>query len=105
MAKTPTAKTNGNGASTAKPAKAETKPPSVDTLLKQEKAARAEWYGHFDGAPVKPYSPEQSASLRKLEKAKTALVAATGTSNFKDAAKKLNYSPKYAPRTKKVAAS
>ncbi len=83
----------------------EEKPLSKEQLLKAEQEARAEWYSHFGGgAPVKPYTPEMSASLRKLEKAKAALVAATGQSNFKDAAKELNYSPKYAPRTKKVAA-
>ena len=79
------------------------KPLSVNELVKLEKEARSEWYAHFGGgAPVKPYTPEQTVSLRKLEKAKTALVAATGASNFKDAAQKADYKPVYAPRTRKV---
>lgn len=89
--------------------KAETKEatPSVPQLLKAEQEARKEWYGHFNGgAPKKPFSKEASASLRKLEKAKAALVAAVpGASNFKEAAKELNYSPLYAPRTRTATAT
>ena len=78
------------------------KPLSVAELVGFEKEARGEWYAHFGGgAPVKPYTTEQSASLRKLEKAKQALIAATGASNFKDAALKADYKPVYAPRTRK----
>ena len=68
--------------------------------------ARTAWYGHFTGgAPKKPYTKEASASLRALEKAKTALVAATGTANFKEAAAKLKYNPQYAPRTRTAVAA
>lgn len=96
-------KATGNGKTDG--AKAE-KPLSVEQLLKVEKEARAAWYAHFKGsAPVKPYSTEASASLRTLEKAKSALVAATGEPNFKAAAKKIGYSPQYAPRTRKPAAT
>lgn len=93
-------KTNGQ----AKPEK-KGPAPSTATLLKEEQGARKAWYAHFKGgAPKKPYSPEARASLRALEKAKAALVAATGTANFKDAARSLKYTPQYAPRTRKVAA-
>ena len=81
-------------------------PKSVQELLKSEVDARKAWYAHFSGgAPQKPYSKEASASLRALEKAKSALVAATGTGNFKEAATKLNYSPQYAPRSRKAVAA
>ena len=81
-------------------------PKSVQTLLKDEVDARKAWYGHFNGgAPQKPYTKEASASLRALEKAKSALVAATGTGNFKEAAAKLKYSPQYAPRTRTAVAA
>ncbi len=90
---------NGKTEGKTEPAK------SVPTLLKDEVDARKAWYAHFGGgAPKKPYSKEASASLRALEKAKTALVAATGTANFKEAATKLKYSPQYAPRTRTAVA-
>ena len=87
-----------NGTSTA------AKPKSTDELLKDEIKARKVWYGRFNGgAPKKPYTKEATADLRALEKCKTALVASTGTANFKEAAAKLNYSPQYAPRTRVAA--
>ena len=93
-----TAKTKDNGKTE------QTK--STQTLLKEEVDARKAWYAHFSGgAPQKPYSSEASASLRALEKAKSALVAATGTANFKEAATKLKYSPQYAPRSRKAVAA
>ena len=79
------------------------KPLSVAELVGFEKEARGEWYAHFGGsAPVKPYSDEAKASGRKHEKAKQALIAATGAVNFKDAAAKADYKPVYAPRTRKA---
>lgn len=88
-------KTGSNGAGT------DEKPKSVQELLKSEVDARKAWYAHFGGgAPQKPYTKEASASLRALEKAKSALIAATGTGNFKEAATKLKYSPQYAPRSR-----
>ena len=93
-------KVQSNGAGTGE------KPKSVQELLKSEVEARKAWYAHFSGgAPQKPYSKEASASLRALEKAKSALVAATGTGNFKEAAASLKYSPQYAPRTRKAVAA
>ncbi len=92
-AKTDTAASNGTPA----PEK------STAILLKDEQGARKAWYAHFKGAaPKKPYSKEASASLRALEKAKSALVASVdGATSFKEAAAKLNYKPEYAPRTAK----
>ena len=92
------AKTNGATAE---------KPLTQDQLLKAEKTARAAWYASFkDGRPVKPYSKDQSAALRTLEKAKSALVASVaGAANFKEAAAKLDYKPQYAPRTRTAAAA
>ncbi len=98
MAKKTEAKGPSNGTAT------DEKPKSVQELLKSEVDARKAWYAHFGGgAPKKPYSKEASGSLRDLEKAKSALVAATGTENFKEAARKLNYNPQYAPRSRKPA--
>ncbi len=92
-AKTDTAASNGTPA----PDK------STAVLLKEEQVARKEWYAHFKGsAPKKPYSTEASASLRALEKAKSALVASvSGATSFKEAAAKLNYKPEYASRAAK----
>lgn len=71
----------------------------VKKLLKAEQTARGAWYAtHTGGTPKRPFTPVQRAALRTLEKAKAALVAATGAANFKDAARALNYSPVYAPR-------
>ncbi len=81
----------------------EEKPKTTPELLKSEQDARKAWYALFDGAPVKPYNKDQSAALRSLEKAKSALVAATGKGNFREAAASLDYKPQYAPRTRKVA--
>lgn len=82
------------------------KPKTTDQLLKEEVTARKAWYNGFkDGKPVKPYNKDQSAALRALEKAKAALVASTGTANFKEAAAKLKYKPQYAPRTRVAAPS
>ncbi len=89
--KTDTAANNGTPASDK----------STAVLLKEEQGARKAWYAHFKGAaPKKPYSKEASASLRALEKAKSAFIASVpGAANFKEAAAKLNYKPEYAPRT------
>ena len=93
-------KATSNGAGT------DESPKSIQELLKTEQDTRKAWYAHFSGgAPQKPYSKEASASLRALEKAKTALIAATGTANFKEAAAKLKYSPQYAPRSRKAVAA
>ncbi len=86
--------------------KTEEKVLTQDQLLKAEKTARNNWYSSFkDGRPVKPYSKDQSAALRALEKAKSALVASvSGAANFKEAVAKLEYKPQYAPRTRTAAA-
>ncbi len=82
--------------------KKEEKALTIPQLVEVEKTARAEWYAHFGGgAPTKPYSDEANTSLRTLEKAKAALIAATGASNFKEAATAADYKPQYAPRTRK----
>ena len=74
------------------------------TLLNAEIECRETWYKHFDGgAPRKvdgKYTPQQSASLRALEKAKTALVTHVGAGNFKECARLIGYTPQYAPRVR-----
>ncbi len=80
----------------------EEKPKSIDQLLKEEVEARKEWYAHWGGgSPEKPLNQEQQASSRKHEKSKSALVAATGSTNYREAVKSLNHSPVYATRTAK----
>ena len=73
-------------------------------LLNAEVDGRAEWYAHFGGgAPRKvdgKYTPQQSASLRALEKCKAALVLHVGAANFKEMARLVGYAPQYAPRTR-----
>ena len=99
-------KISRNGKVSGRASVARVRSKAVAKLLKDERAARREWYGHFNGGPPrKPYSKEARVSLNKLERAKTLLVKATRAPNFKDAARKLNYSPQYARRTPVAAGS
>ena len=78
--------------------------PEGVVLLNEEVDCRMAWYAHFNnGAPRKvegKYTPQQSASLRALEKGKAALVLHVGAANFKETARLIGYAPQYAPRTR-----
>ena len=78
--------------------------PEGVVLLNAEVDTRKGWYAHFDGgAPRKvegKYTPQQSASLRALEKCKAAFVLHIGAANFKEAARLVGYAPQYAPRVR-----